>query len=160
MTLSDLLQFLHVVSAFMFVTGIVGRDIILGRARRAGDVGKVKDLVETAAPFERFFAIPGSFLVLLFGILTWWAQDIPVWDEGTRWVTVSLIVFLTNVPLIPLIFIPRGKVFDAALVSAVPSGRITSELSAALRDPAVAMARWWEVGTIAVVLLLMVTKPF
>ena len=109
---------------------------------------------------ERFFAVPGSFLVLLFGILTWWAQDIPVWDEGTRWVTVSLIVFLTNVPLIPLIFIPRGKVFDAALVSAVPSGRITSELSAALRDPAVAMARWWEVGTIAVVLLLMVTKPF
>ena len=101
MTLSDLLQFLHVVSAFMFVTGIVGRDIVLGRVRRAGDVGKVKDLVETAAPFERFFAIPGSFLILLFGILTWWAQDIPVWDEGTRWVTVSLIVFLTNVPLIP-----------------------------------------------------------
>jgi hypothetical protein len=103
-------------------------------------------------------AIPGSFLVLLFGILTWWAQDIPVWDEGTRWVTVSLVVFLTNVPLIPLIFIPSGKVFDAALVSAVSSGRITSELSAALRDPAVAMARWWEVGTIAVVLLLMVTN--
>jgi hypothetical protein len=39
---SDLLQFLHVVSAFMFVTGIVGRDIVLGRARRVGDVEKVK----------------------------------------------------------------------------------------------------------------------
>jgi hypothetical protein len=154
MSLADVLQFLHVVSAFMFVTGIVGRDIVLGRARRAGDVEKVKDLVSTAGPFER------SFLVLLFGILTWWAQDIPLWVEGTRWVTVSLIVFLTNIPLIPLIFIPRGKVFDAALASAVPSGRITPELSAALRDPGVAMARWWEVGTIAVVLLLMVTKPF
>jgi hypothetical protein len=55
---SDLLQFLHVVSAFMFVTGIVGRDIVLGRARRVGDVEKVKDLVSTAGPFERFLAIP------------------------------------------------------------------------------------------------------
>jgi hypothetical protein len=80
----------------MFVTGILGRDIVLGHARRGDDVEKVKDLVETAAPFERFLAIPGSFLVLFFGILTWWAQDIPVWDEGTRWVTVSLIVFLTK----------------------------------------------------------------
>jgi hypothetical protein len=160
MTLADVLQFLHVVSAFMFVTGIVGRDIVLGRARRADDVEKVKDLVETAGPFERFLAIPGSFLVLLFGILTWWAQDIPVWEEGTRWVTVSLIVFLTNIPFIPLIFVPRGRVFDAALASAASSGRITAELSAALRDSGVAMARWWEVGTTAVVLLLMVTKPF
>ncbi|MGH2526764.1 MAG: hypothetical protein ACRDG2_08460, partial [Actinomycetota bacterium] len=77
-----------------------------------------------------------------------------------RWVTVSLIVFLTNIPFIPLIFVPRGKVFDAALASAASNGRITPELSAALRDSGVAMARWWEVGTTAVVLLLMVTKPF
>lgn len=160
MTLADLLQFLHVVSAFMLVTGIVGRDLVLGRARRTGDVEKVKDLVETAGPFERFFVIPGSFLVLLFGILTWWAKGIPLWGQGTRWITVSLIVFLTTIPLIPLIFLPRGKVFEAALASALPTGRVTPELSAALRDPIVALARWYEVGVIGVVLLLMVTKPF
>ena len=36
MTLADVLQFLHVVSAFMFVTGIVGRDIVLGAPGEPG----------------------------------------------------------------------------------------------------------------------------
>ena len=160
MSLAELLQFLHVVSAFTFVAGLIGRDIVLGRARRANDVGRIQDLVETAGPFERFMVIPGSILVLLFGILTWWAQELPLWGEGTRWVTVSLLAFLSTIPLVPLIFLPRGKVFEAALASALAAGRVTPELSAALRDPAVAAARWYEQIVIAFVILLMVTKPF
>jgi len=37
---------------------------------------------------------------------------------------------------------------------------MTPDLTSALRDPAVAAARWYEVGVVTVVLLLMVTKPF
>jgi hypothetical protein len=160
MSLAKVLQFLHVASAFAFVTGVIGRDVVLARARRADDVGKVEELVAAAGPFERYLVIPGSFLVLVFGILTWWTQGLPLWGDGTRWVTVSLLAFLTAVPLVRLIFLPRGKVFDAALASSRAAGRVTPELSTALRDSVVAAARWYEVVVIAFVLLLMVTKPF
>ena len=160
MSLADLLQLLHVASAFAFVAGVIGRDIILSRARRAGDVGRIRDLVGMAGPFEQFLVIPGSFLVPLFGILTWWAQGLPLWGEDTRWVTVSLLAFLTAIPPVPLVFLPRGRVFEAALASALEVGRATPELSTALHDPIVSAARWYELGVIAFVLLLMVTKPF
>lgn len=160
MSLAGVLQFLHVAAAFALVTGLIGRDIVLGRARRADDLDRIRDLIETAAPFERFMVIPGSILVLLLGILTWWAQELPLWGQGTRWVTVSLVAFLMTIPPVPLIFLPRGKVFEAALASALTAGRVTTELSAALHDPAVAAARWYERIIIAFVILLMVTKPF
>jgi hypothetical protein len=160
MSLVDLLQFLHVASAFAFVAGVIGRDIVLARARRADGVGKIQELVGVAGPFERYLVIPGSFLVLVFGVATWWAEELPLWGDGTRWVTVSLLAFLTAVPLVPLIFLPRGKVFEATLASSAAAGRVTPELSTALRDPVVAAARLYELFVIAVVLLLMVTKPF
>jgi hypothetical protein len=37
---------------------------------------------------------------------------------------------------------------------------VTPELTGALRDPLVAAARWYERLVVAVVILLMVTKPF
>lgn len=160
MSLIDVTQLLHVLSAFWFVTGLVGRDVVLGQARDADDVGRVASLVATAGPFERLMVIPGSLAVLLFGILTWWAEHLPVWGEGSRWVTVSLILFATTVPLVPLVFLPRGKVFEGALSSAAAEGRMTPELRMALRDPTVAAARIYEKVVVAVVVALMVTKPF
>lgn len=67
---SDVLRLLHVASAFWFVAGLIGRDLVLARARRSED------------------------------------------------------------------------------------------LAAAFGDPLAAMARWYELAVVAVVLLLMVTKPF
>ncbi len=161
MGLSDVVRFLHVLSAFAFVAGLVGRDILLGRARRrTNDINDVQRLVEAAGPFERFLVIPGSFAVLVLGILTWWAEDLPLWGEGALWLPISLILFATAIPLVPLIFIPRGRVFESALSTATEAGRVTPELSAALHDPVVTAARWYELAMIFVVLLLMVTKPF
>jgi uncharacterized membrane protein len=160
MSLIDLTQLVHVLSAFWFVTGLVGRDVVLGRARDADDVERVASLVATAGPFERLMVIPGSFAVLLFGILTWWAEHLPLWGRDDRWVTVSLVLFATTVPLVPLVFLPRGKVFEGALSSAVAERRMTPELRAALRDPAVAAARVYEKVVVALVIALMVTKPF
>jgi hypothetical protein len=104
--------------------------------------------------------IPGSLLVLVFGVLTWWAQELPLWGSGTRWVTVSLVLFATNIPLVPLVFLPRGRIFERALVAAGEAGRVTPELREAFRDPAVAAVRWYELVVVAAVLVLMVSKPF
>lgn len=160
MSLVDVVQLLHVLSAFWFVTGLIGRDVVLGQARNADDVERVASLVATAGPFERLMVIPGSFAVLVFGILTWWAERLPLWGEANRWVTVSLVLFATTIPLVPLVFLPRGRIFEGALSSAVADRRMTSELRAALRDPAVAAARVYEKVVVAVVIALMVTKPF
>lgn len=160
MTFVGFLVFLHVSAAFALVTGVVGRDLLLGQARGSADIGRVHHLVQSAGPFERYLARPGSIVVLVLGIVVWWQQDLPLWGEGSRWVTVSLILYLSIVPLIPLVFLPRGKVFETALTSAIDQGTVTPELTAALRDSSVAAARWYELVVIGVVLLLMVTKPF
>jgi hypothetical protein len=75
-------------------------------------------------------------------------------------VTVSLLLFLTIIPLVPLVFLPKGKVFDAAFTQAVEAGRITPALTAALHDPVVDAAHVYELAIVTVVILLMVTKPF
>jgi hypothetical protein len=160
MSLADFVRFLHVASAFWFVTGLIGRDIVLARARRSTDLVKVRTFLEASDPFERFMVIPGSAAVLVLGVLTWWAEKLPLWSTGTKWLPVSLLVFATSMPLVPLVFLPRAKGFEAALASAVETGGVTPELTAAFRDPIVAGARWYELAVVAVVVLLMVTKPF
>jgi hypothetical protein len=47
-----------------------------------------------------------------------------------------------------LIFLPRGRVFEAALADARQRGTVTPDLSAAFRDPWVAYARTFEAVTV------------
>jgi hypothetical protein len=51
-------------------------------------------------------------------------------------------------------------VFDRALEDADRQGRVTPALASAFRDPVVATARNLELVGVAVILALMVTKPF
>jgi hypothetical protein len=118
----------------------------------------VRGLIDIAGPFERLMVIR-PFAVMILGIATWWARA-PLWGEHTRWVPVSLIALVTLIPIVPLVFVPRGKVFEAALASAEGTGRVTPELTAAFRDPVVATARRYELAVVAFVIVLMVTKPF
>jgi hypothetical protein len=103
--------------------------------------------------------IPGSFAVLLFGLLAWWAEHLLLWAAGTRWVTVSLVLFASTVPLVPLVFLPRGRLFQAAFETAVAQGRVSPDLTTAFHDPAVVAARWYELAAVAVIIVPMVTKP-
>ena len=157
---TSFLVFLHVVSAFLFVAGLVGRNLLIWQARGATDIGRVQDLVGAAGPFERFLVIPGSMVVGVLGILAWWAEGLPLWGEGSRWVTLSLLLFLSMMPLVPLVFLPKGKVFESALDGAVDANQVTPALTAAFHDRAVDAAHIYELVVVAVVILLMVTKPF
>ena len=62
--------------------------------------------------------------------------------------------------LVPTVFLPHGKVFEGALEQARQRGEVTPELRTALRDPAVRNARAAEIVVVAVIVALMVTKPF
>jgi hypothetical protein len=149
---------LHVATAFWFVAGLTGRDVSMIRAARATDITSVQALTGAAGVFDRFFVAPGSVAVLVAGLIAMVATDLRLGDQ--TWLLVALILFLTMVPLVPLVFLPRGKVFDAALAEAVAAGEVTPGLRAALADPAVNAARWYERIVVAVIIVLMVTKPF
>jgi hypothetical protein len=152
--------FLHVAIAFWFVGGLIGRGLTLARARSSDDIDGVYLLTELAGRFENLMVIPGSIAVFVAGLLAAWAEGIPLWGPGSGWLLLALILFLSTFPLVPLIFIPRGKVFGAALADARAQRKVTPALTEAFHDPAVAFARNYEMVAIAVIVALMVVKPF
>jgi hypothetical protein len=152
-------KLLHLGLAFLFVAGLVGRWVLLHRAARADTVEVAYRLSEAAGPFERL-VIWGSFAVPLAGLLTAAVQGYPWLGLTTGWMLASFVLLLTMFPSVPLVFIPRGRIFAAEMESARTAGAITPGLRAAFQDRMVAAARYYEVVAVAVIVALMVLKPF
>jgi Predicted integral membrane protein (DUF2269) len=149
---------LHVATAFWFIAGLAGRDVVMSRARVATDMTTLRTLTATAGVFDRAFVIPGSFAVLIAGLIAMFAEHLSLGDNG--WLLTALILYLLLIPLVPLVFLPRGKVFEAAVTEAPEAGPVTAAVRAALDDRAVLAARWFERIVVAAIVVLMVTKPF
>ncbi len=158
--MTEFLVLLHVAAAFWFVAGLLGRGITIARARSATDVALMSHLMDLAGRFERQMVIPGSMVVVLLGLLAAWVGDVPFTGTGNWWLLASLLLFVFIGLLVPTVFLPRGRVFERAFEEAKAKGEITPELRTALDDPAVRNARWLELIVVALVLTLMVTKPF
>ena len=158
--MSEWAVLLHVLSAFWFVAGLVGRDVTLGKARRTRDVGVVGELAGLAGRFDRLMVVPGSIAVFVLGLLTVWVQGRPLTGTGNWWLLTSLLLYLSLMPLIPLVFLPRGRIFGHALADAMERGEVTSTLTAAFDDKAVHATRLYERFMVVAVIVLMVTKPF
>jgi hypothetical protein len=155
---SLLATLLHVVVAVIFIAGLVGRWILLTRASRADEVETSYLLSQSAAPFERM-VITFSQLILPTGLFAAWVRGYPWIGFGTGWVVVSIVVTLSILPLVFLILVPRGRTFEAAMADARRQGTWTAELRAAFADRGVALARRWELASVAIALSLMVLKP-
>jgi uncharacterized membrane protein len=153
------LKFLHVVTAFWFIAGLVGRTLVMWQASRTSEVQEVRMLVRLGGYFERWMVIPGSMCLLSSGLILAWVQRWPIFG-ASYWLLISTALFLSMIPVIAFIFIPRGKVFAQALQNATAMGRITGDLSAAFRDRVVGVAHAYELCGTVVIILLMVTKPF
>lgn len=150
----------HVLTAFWMVAGLVGRDMTLAKARRTGDIKVLSELAELAGRFDRLAVVPGSISVLVVGLITALVQGRPFTGQGNWWLGLSVLLYLTLLPLVRWVFLPKGKVFDAALSRAVETATITPELNAAFTDRSVLLTRRYEWAVIAAIILLMVVKPF
>jgi hypothetical protein len=157
--LALILKLGHVLLAFAMVTGLVGRWILLTRGARTDDVERAHLLSEAAAPFERIVQVV-SPIVVIFGLFTAWAQDYPWLGLTTGWMLLTVVLIIPILALIPTVFVPRGRVFEAAMAEAREAGTVTAALRDAWSDPAVAMARRYELGAMVVIVALMVLKPF
>jgi hypothetical protein len=156
---ADIAKLVHVVAAFGFVTGLLGRGLLLHRAGQADEVEIAYQFAQAAGPFEKM-VIGSANLLLPAGLLTAWAQGYPWLGLTTGWMLLSAVLLLSVIPLGLLIFLPRGRVFDAAMADARLDGAVTPELRAAFADPQVARAHRYELVMVAIVVALMVLKPF
>jgi uncharacterized membrane protein len=164
MSLDSLWKLIHILAAFWMVGGLLGRTFALGAARRAPQVPTVQALVQLAGRFENLMVRPGSLLILGVGVLAAWAGGWPVLGflqgGSSNWVLVSLVLYLTSIPVIIAVFIPRGRIFEAALQEAVTQGSVTPRLTTAFDDRAVAAGHIYEWIIVVVIIGLMVLKPF
>jgi len=159
-----ILRLLHVLTAIWFISGLLGRWLALSHAGKATDVRVAFEFSEFAGRFERLMVIPGSILVLLLGLLTAWIQGQPMLGflqgASTNWLLVSIVLYLSSLPLVPLVFLPRGARFAEAMQAALARGEVTSELRGSFADPAVLAGHVYELLVVFLVLVLMVVRPF
>jgi hypothetical protein len=155
---------IHVLMVFWLVAGVLGRDLIYRQAARATDLARLRHYVELGGIFELRMVRPATSAVLIAGLIAAWARGWPILGflqgGAVNWVLTAILIYLTIIPVIVFVFVPRGKVFRAALDEAIELGRVTPRLTAALKDPAVEAARGYELLMIVAILVLMITKPF
>lgn len=157
--LALLLKLAHVLLAIAMVAGLVGRWILLTRAAATDDVERAHLLAEAASPFERIVQMV-SPVVVIVGLLTAWAQGYDWLGLTTGWMLFTVLLIIPILVSIPTIFLPRGRVFEAEMAAARAAGEVTPGLRAAWADPAVAMARRYELAAMVIIVALMVLKPF
>ena len=162
--LANISKLLHVAIAFWFVGGLLGRTLAQRQARRSEEIRAVDALCSLAGAFDRLLVIPGAQLVLVVGIVTALLQGYPLLGflQGAQsnWLLVSLVLYVGITALVPTVFLPKGRTFDAALTKAREAGKVTGELSAALHDRRTAWAHRGELAAVAAIIVLMVLKPF
>lgn len=154
-----ILKLAHVGLAMLLVAGLVGRWVTLRRARQSDDVEATARFTEAAHPFERM-VVTSSLLILPAGMLTASAQGYPWLGLTTGWMLASTLIYVAATLLVPTVFLPRGRAFEAALAEARSAGTVTPTLRAAFDDPQVRAARAFEIGGVAAIVALMVVKPF
>ena len=163
MDLAGVLKVVHALVGIVLVIGLVGRWVTLAYSARMDDIRVMRGVFGLGVIFERM-VIASSLFVLVLGILTAMAQGRPflgpLQGAPVDWLFVSLVLYLSVSFLVPLVFLPRGRIFQGALADATNRGEVTLELRAALGDRLVFWAHVYELVAVTVVLVLMIAKPF
>lgn len=163
MTAATAVVVVHALIAIAMVVGLVGRWIVLAAAARADDLRSMRTITSVADPFEKT-VIYSSTATLLLGIaaagVTGRSILGPIGGGSVDWLFVSVLLYLSLLPLVPLVFLPRGRVFETALTEAVAAGEVTPALRAAFHDPVVRAAHVYELAAVTIILVLMLAKPF
>jgi uncharacterized membrane protein len=158
-----LLRFLHISAAIIFVRGLFARQAVRSLTSRASDVGAIVTLTQAAGRVERLMVIPGNILVIVFGVALALLTRAPllgsILGDSRNWLLASTVILVLLLPLVPIVFLPRGKHFEAALREATDAGRITSELRQQMADPVVWWAHLAEMLGVGLIVALMVFKP-
>lgn len=156
-----LLKLAHVVSAIVLLSGVIGRGLVRLRIQQITSIQVLQEFMTLVGRFDGWLVIRGAGLTLVTGLLLGWEGGLKYFVAShPTWICLSLLLFLSQQPFVVLVFVPRGKRFGKIFQAAVAEQRITPELRAAMADPAVRVATIYEFVTFALILGLMVLKPF
>ncbi|HSL42899.1 MAG TPA: DUF2269 family protein [Anaerolineales bacterium] len=164
MSLYLLMKLLHVLAAFWFISGLVGRDFAFWWAGRSRDVQAIHALLQISDFFERYAVVPVSAAVLLFGLIVTWMQKWPLFGflqgSSSNWLLVSFVLFIGISAVIgPLGLVSRRKERTRAMQEALAQETATPRLMAALHDKVVTRFRAVELTIVIIIVILMVLKP-
>ncbi|HLC01592.1 MAG TPA: DUF2269 family protein [Anaerolineales bacterium] len=163
MSIYLLLRFLHISAAIIFVGGLFARQAVRSLPSSASDVGAIVTLTRAAGRVERLIVIPGNILAIVFGVVLAFLTRAPllgsILEDSRNWLLASTVILILLFPLVPIVFVPRGKHFEAALREATVAGHITPELRQQMDDPVVRRAHWAELIGVGLIVVLMVFKP-
>jgi hypothetical protein len=164
MSLLLVVRFLHILSAIWFIGGVLARQIVRAYAKRTEDVQHFAAMSQAAGRIESTMVIPGNMAVIVFGIIFALMIGAPILGflqgASRNWLLVSNILLLIGFLNVPLVFLPRGKLFDAALKDALDKGEMTTELRIHINDPVVKLVHWFELISMVLIVFLMVFRPF
>ncbi len=165
MNLYTIMKLLHILAAFWFISGVIGRDFAFWQAGRVTNVQAIHVLLQVSEFFERWAVIPVASVVMLFGLIITWMQRWPLFGflqgSPSNWLLVSILLFIGgSAVIVPLRLVDRRKQRTRALEEALARGTITPELTATLNDKVVIRFRTVELIILVVIIALMVTKPF
>lgn len=156
-----LLKLAHVLCVIALLAGLIGRFLVRRRLPHVASIQVLQEVIGLIGQFDDWLVIGGSNLTLVTGVLLGWVGHWPYLSAShPTWIFVSLLLFLSILPVVFLVFVPRGKQFGKVFQVAVEEQRTTPELRLALAEPAVRAATAYETVAFAVVLCLMVLKPF
>ncbi|MGE5373751.1 MAG: DUF2269 family protein, partial [Bacteroidota bacterium] len=135
-------KYLHITAVAITIGGMFARQLVRGIVAKSENITTVASLTQAAVrmdrSMDRSMVIPGSNLMILFGIVLAVMQKWPIFGflQGAdrNWLLVSNLLLILMIVLIPGVFIPYNKKVAALLQTAVLEGRVTPELSAAQDD--------------------------
>lgn len=157
-------KFLHIVAAMVMIGGGFARQVVRGIARKSDDIHQVASLTQAAGRIDRLMVIPGSDLVILFGIILAVVLKQPIlgFIQGAsrNWLLVANLLVIAILVVVFAVFVPYNRKLDPILQLALAEGAVTPELRAALDDKVVKWAHHFEEAAGIVIVALMVFKPF
>jgi len=159
-----IIRFLHIISSMVFIGGIFARQAIRSQGKKSADINTLAAYFSAAGKIESLMVIPGNFGTILFGVIFAIMIHAPIFGflQGAdkNWLLLTNVLLIAGSLNVPLIFLPRGKIYERLLADAIQKGEITSELKSHLDDKVVKAAHQFEIIMVVVIVILMVFKPF
>lgn len=153
MSLYEILLWLHVTSAVLWVGGGIAIAVLAGMVHRAKDDMELGYIVRRIAKLGPGYFAPLSGLTGLFGILLVVTQDAFAFREA--WIGVSLLLWIISGAVGGAYLSPRARLLEEGIAKA---GRVTDDLRATV-DQVLMVARVDSV-ILLVIIFLMTVKPF
>lgn len=159
-----LVRFIHLLGSIVFVGGILARQAVRMQGKKSTDIHTLAVYFLAAGKIESLMVIPGNLVVIIFGVILAIMIRAPIFGflqgSGQNWLLVANILLFLGALNVPLIFLPRGKIFDRIMEEALAKDEVTPELKAHLNDKVVKTAHIFEIVFLIVIVILMVFKPF